>query len=192
MRRLIPSLAIAATVTSAAMAGPSTTPFVAPGLWEIITDVHGPMQQHSQVTQEQCWNAQGETGQDALPASASGAQINGLHTVENTDDRSTVHLQTISNMPQGQMRQDTIMVFSRGSGSLHHATMTGRGSMTWSKSPMLDETYTQHGRWLAAVCPSTLPPAKKTVLRRRTVPALTALQDLAARMHAMDPHPNGP
>ncbi|MEY2343248.1 hypothetical protein AB4090_14235 [Acidithiobacillus sp. IBUN Pt1247-S3] len=165
MRLKIPYFALVVIMTNApcAVASPPTKPFVAPGLWEIVTDVTGPMQQHSRRTQQECWNAEGQSGQSVgmLPGAGAGP-VTSSHVVDNSDQRSTVRVHTAMQLPQGQMTQNITMVFTRGPGDLRHATMTGSGSMTWSNAPMLNETFTQHGHWIAAVCSATLPPAGKT------------------------------
>ena len=178
-------------LAQSATAAPSQQPFVAPGLWQIVSDVHGPMGQHTQLTQEQCWNAQGESNQGLVPL--RGARVAGVTSdVSNTAHRSTVKVHSTLQMPGGGVTvQDATMVFTDAYNVLRRATMTGHGSMK-STSAVLDETFTQRGHWLSAVCPATLPPAQTRTLAAANIPALTALQNLAGQMKALDPHPNGP
>lgn len=180
-----------AACTSNALAGRSTQPFVAPGLWLIVTDTQGSMGQHTQLTQEQCWNAQGESGQNLIPM-GGGRMAGTTGDVRNTPHQSIVHAHATIQMPgAGVTVQDITMVFTRGDSMLRKATMVGHGSMK-STSVVLNETFTQHGQWVSATCPSTLPPAQIHTLAAANIPALTALQHLAAQLKAQDPHPNGP
>lgn len=188
--RLVSWLAVVAFGGQLAVAAPSSLPFVAPGLWKVVSDVQGPMQQHQQITQEECWNAQGESG-EALGALSGGGVGNAQSTVTNTPHRSTVHLHSILPTPQGTLVQDVTLVFTLNNSARHRATMTGHGGMT-GPNPMLNESFTQHGHWLAAACPASLPAAQTRTLQTATLPAITALQKLAAQLHAEDPHPNGP
>ena len=189
--RCVAAVAVALSSVTAAFASPSRHPFVAPGLWEVTSDIQGPMQQHSQMVQEQCWNAEGESGQaaPALPGQ-HGRTVAMTHSVDNTGKQSTVRLHSTAQMPQGAMTQDITMVFKANGSGLRRATMTGHGSMTFTGSPLLDETFTQHGHWLAATCPAELPLPNTTVLKQSQMPALTALQNLAHKLQAEDPHPN--
>ena len=184
------ALICARAMAAGPSASPSAKPFVAPGLWEIVSDVQGPMQQRSQITQQACWNAQGESG-EAFPALSEGRIGQLQQSVTNTAHRSTVHLHGILPMPQaGPLVQDITMVFTRSDSALHRASMTGHGSM--SGMPVLDETFTQHGHWLAASCPAAMPPAQTRTLQAASLPGIAALQRLASQLQAQDPHPNGP
>lgn len=193
IRTIAAAVAAAVALPHVALAGASAKPFVAPGLWEIVSEVHGPMQQQSRLTQQQCWNAQGESGQQlGMPVTPAQGRLTAItHSVVNTDQHSTIHLRSAAQFPQGAMTQDITMVFT-AHGTLHPATMTGHGSMTFTSNPALDETFTQHGHWVAAVCPSVLSPAKTVELQSASMPALAALQNLARKLQAQDPHPNGP
>ncbi|MBN8745707.1 MAG: hypothetical protein J0I24_15645 [Thiomonas arsenitoxydans] len=187
--RLVAVLAVAAVGIRCATATPSALPFVAPGLWQIVSDVHGPMQQHQQITQEQCWNVQGESSQ-AFRTLSGGGLGNTQSTVTNTAHQSTVHLHSVLPTPQGTAVQDITLVFKRDSSGIDKATMTGHGGMT-GPDPMLNDSFTQQGHWLAATCPAELPAAQTRTLQRVNIPAITALQKLATQLQALDPHPNG-
>lgn len=184
------ALICARAVATAPSASPSAKPFVAPGLWQIVSDVQGPMQQRSQITQQACWNAQGESG-EAFPA-LSGGRVGQLRqTVSNPAHRSTVHLHGVVPMPQaGRLVQDITMVFTRSDSARRQASMTGHGSMTGM--PVLDETFTQHGHWLAASCPAAMPPAQTRTLQAASLPGIAALQRLASQLQAQHPHGSGP
>ena len=172
--RILAAVAVTMTVPTLAVARPTSKPFVAPGLWQVVSDVQGPMNQRSRVTQEECWDAQSESGNwsRVLPGSSHPGQFNVSHTTVNTSNRSTVHLHDTVQLPDGVMTQEITMVFSRTSSALHRATMTGKGTMTFSSAPTLKETFTQHGHWIAASCPSTLPPATTRTVRQPNLPAL--------------------
>ncbi len=160
------------------MAADSSLPFVAPGLWRIVSDVQGPMNQHSRMTQEQCLNFQGGSDQETgLPGMAGGTGV--TTQVINSANRSTVHLSSVVDMPNGTMTQDITQVFTVTNSVLHRATMTGQGSLKFTSSPMLDETFTQQGTWLSTACPTVLPAAKTETLQNGTLPALDALKKLS-------------
>ena len=169
----------------------SAKPFVAPGLWQVVSDVQGPMGRHSQLTQQQCWTAQGTSGDALLPTQGGRSGVV-TDQVDNNARRSIVHLHTLMQMPQGAMTQDITLVFTLSDSVLHRATMTGHGSMASAAYPVLDETFTQHGHWLAATCPATLAPPTSVTLQRQNIPALTALQNLARQMQAQQPQSSAP
>ncbi len=172
----------------AAFAAAAGRAFVAPGLWEVIADVHGPMQQQGRLVQQQCWNADGESGQAlATLGGPPGNTVVVTHSVVNTGRQSTVHLHTTAQLPQGPMTQDITLVFRTAGSSLRGATMSGHGGMAFSGSPTLHETFTEHGHWLGATCPAQLPPAKSTVLQSSTLPGLAALQKLTRQLQARYP-----
>jgi hypothetical protein len=164
-------------------------PFVAPGLWRIVSDVHGPMNQHALISSEACWDAR--SGFVAYPHNYQidtdkGAPINGTQSVRNTGNTSTVHLHDTVASPQGAITQDIVQVYSTTRSVQHRATMTGHGSLTVAGAPILDESFTQHGRWLATVCPGILPAAHTQMLAPARIPALDALQKLAQKLQAED------
>ncbi|WP_407275680.1 hypothetical protein [Halothiobacillus sp. DCM-1] len=167
-------------------AGARGESFVAPGLWRVVSDVHGPMGRHTQITQMECWNADGSSGQALLPlpGSRSGEVT---HQVVNTGKQSIVRLSTQMSLLQGAMTQQVTLVFALDNSVLHRATMTGHGRMTDSVSPILNETFTQTGVWIASVCPQTLPSPTQQVLQLQNIPALNALQNLARQMQAKAP-----
>ncbi|MHB0990432.1 MAG: hypothetical protein ACYC0M_04045 [Burkholderiales bacterium] len=156
----------------------SSLPFVAPGLWRIVSDVHGPMQQHSRMTKEECLNLHdGSDHETGLPGAAGGSGV--TTQVINSTNRSTVHLSSIVNMPNGTMTQDVVQVFTVTNPVLHRATMTGHGSLKFTSSPIMDETFTQQGMWLSPSCPAVLPATKTETLQGSTMPALDALKSLS-------------
>lgn len=189
-RTLLPLLLLTLCVPAIAQAAVDAKPFVAPGLWLIVSDVHGPMGEHSTLTQQECWNAQGSSGQALLPLQG-GRQGAVTHQVVNTGHQSTVHLHTEMQLPKGTMTQDITLVFTRGS-VIRQATMTGHGGMTDTASPILDETFSQTGHWISATCPQTLPPPTRVVLQKANIPGLTALQNLARQMQAQQAHTGTP
>lgn len=162
----------------APMAIGSSLPFVAPGLWRIVSDVHGPMQQHSRMTKEECLNLHdGSDHETGLPDTAGGSGV--TTQVINSTNRSTVHLSSIVNMPNGTMTQNIVQVFTVTNRVLHRATMTGHGSLKFTSSPIMDETFTQQGTWLSPSCPAVLPATKTETLQDGTMPALDALKKLS-------------
>ncbi len=152
--------------------------FVAPGLWLVTADIVGSMGQRSRLTQEQCWTVQGDSGQSLIPLPRSGQVATQTSTVHTGVHSTTVHLLAQVPMPEGTMTQDITLVFARG------GTMKGHGRMTAPATPILDETFTEHGHRLATNCPATLPPAKLVTLSSGQIPAITALQHLARQLKA--------
>lgn len=160
------------------MAASAPARFVAHGLWRVISELQGPMQQHSRITQEQCWNEQGESGQTmGYPGSRSGIVVS--HQIVNTGNRSTVHLHCIANTPHGPITQNITMVFTVTNSVTHQATMVGKGSLKFASSSILGETFRQSGHWLSGSCPAVLPPAKTETMQGPDMQALDALQKLA-------------
>lgn len=183
------SMVLIALIIYTGCANAASQPFVAPGLWEIISDVHGPMQAHQVMTQEECWNSRGESTQ-ATSRLSGGGMATTTNTVINTDLQSTVHLHSTLPTPQGVVVQNVTMVFRIQIGGIHKATMTGHGAMS-GPSPMVNNSFTQHGYWLAASCPDHLPETQTRILQNAQMPGMTALQKLANQLRAQDPHPNG-
>lgn len=190
MRHIVFFLAVFAisfAEMSSASGEPSSMPFVAPGLWLIVSDVQTASGQHNQMRQEECWNQLGESTQASVIMGQSAVTTH--NRVTNTAKQSTVQLHTFISP---DIRMDQQLIFKREDRDLRHATMTGHGDMVAPGNPMMNETFTQHGHWLAADCPAVLPAAQVQVIKSAQLPGIMALQQLAARLKRADPHPNGP
>lgn len=170
-------------------AGAADNTFVAPGLWRIITEVHGPLEAHEVITQNECWSTQGESTEAMAQLSRGGIGTT-TNTVTNTDLQSIVHLHSILPTPQGVVMQNETMIFTRQIGGIPQATMKGHGAMS-GPSPMDNDSFVQHGHWLAASCPNHLPKTQTKILQNTQMPGMPALQKLANQLQAEDPHPNG-
>lgn len=211
-------LAIAGIAASAAVwAGGTSHDFVGPGLWRIVYDTHGPMGMHTLHTQFECWTPDGAPRDggwllpDGPPSATATPQPAGqghwvyagtpgtqygpagmTYAVHNAPLQSTVDVHGAVVMPQqGSWSMHDHKVFSE-IGSVSHAyTVSGQGGSIFSKTPSLDETWTERGQRIATTCPVLLPAGSVSTLQPAQIPALQALQKLSRQMQAQDPHPNG-
>ena len=166
-------IVVAWMVSATAVAAPVSTAFVAPGLWRIVADIQGPMGQRQRMTQDQCWDEHGGSGQATGFAGASGVATSS-YQVDNAKNRSTIHIHCVINTSADRITQNIDMVFAIDPANPHRAIMTGHGSMTYSGTPILNETYSQTGYRLSATCPATLPPAKTENLQNPVIPGMAA------------------
>ncbi|XTI71579.1 hypothetical protein ACQAYK_07690 [Acidithiobacillus sp. AC3] len=149
------------------------------------------MNERSTLTQEECWKAHDGKYSDFIPLKQRITETN--NSVVNSGNHTTVHIHSFQRIPQGAVTQDIEMVFSDDRSALHRATMTGSGSLIFSATPMLDEHFTQRGRWISADCSQLVPePSKLQITRPAEVPALQRLQALSRQLQREFPHPNGP
>lgn len=173
-----------------AVAAKGSALMIAPGLWRIVSDIHGPMQQHATLTQEACWNARTGSAQAFIPNVGKTKFTETENTVTNSANHTTVLIHSLQTIPNGTVTQDIKMIFSDGRSMLHRATMTGSGDLKFSATPVLDEHFTQRGRWIAADCPIVLPQATMQTVQQPEMPALQKLQALAQQLKAEDPNPS--
>lgn len=182
------SMGLSLLLLNSGGANAAAHPFVAPGLWRIITEVHGPLDAHEVITQDECWSTQGESTEARAQLSGGGIGTT-TNTVTNTDIQSIVHLHSILPTPQGVVEQNVTMVFKRQVNGIRQATMTGHGAMS-GPSPMDNDSFIQQGHWIAASCPNPLPKPETKILQNTHMPGMSALQKLAKQLQAEDPHPN--
>jgi hypothetical protein len=174
---------------SPAAASPDTQPMIASGLWRIVSIIQGPWQQQSKMTQYECWNAQTGSLQAFLPSIGNSGNLETDNAVINSPHRTTVHLHSFQNLPNGTATQNITMIFSDNRSVLHRAIMSGSGRLTFSASPKLGDHFTQQGRWISATCPVKLPEANLQQLQKPFIPALQKLDALAKQLQAGDPDP---